>query len=184
MSRGLRVELSTPPSGARLIAGTAVDYLARLSKEREDRAYARGRADGAADAASTSGRALEKACAALEAARAESLDAVARDTVELAIAIAEEIVRVEVGLDRHAIERIVREALAATGVGRGPCVIHVNPRDAARLASTSFRTGTTVEADPDVAAGDCHITTPRGLCVREIESLLVTIAERLREETA
>lgn len=184
MSRALRIELPSPPTGVRVVPGDARDFVKRAAQAREDAAYARGRADGALECQTSSARALEKACAALEAARGAALEAVARDTAELSIAIAEEIVRMEIGLDRHAIERIVRESLAASGVGRGACVVHVNPRDAARLANVPFRTGTTIEADPDVATGDCHVTTPRGLCVREIDSLLVAIGERLREEAA
>lgn len=184
MIHALRIELASPPSGARVIAGDALGYVKQLAKEREDAAYARGRADGAAESASSAGRALEKACAMLEAARVESLDAVARDSAELAIAIAEEVVRIEIGLDRHAMERIVRETLHASGVGRGACVVHLHPREAARLAGVAFRAGTSIEADPEVAAGDCHVTSPRGVCVREIDSLLAAIGERLREEAA
>ena len=77
-------------------------------------------------------------------------------------------------------ERIVRETLQAAGVGRGTCVVHLNPSDAARLADVVFRAGTTLESDPEVAPGDVHVTTPRGLLVRDVEAAVASIGERLR----
>ena len=80
------------------------------------------------------------------------------------------------------IPRIVRDTLSASGVGRGACVVHVHPRDAERLRGVPFRSGTEIEADPEVAEGDVHVTTPHGLLVREIDELLLAVRSRLHGE--
>jgi hypothetical protein len=90
--------------------------------------------------------------------------------------------RSEIRAGRHDIERIVREALAASGVGRGEALVHVHPSDAARLAEVPFRANTRIEADPALRAGDVHVTCAQGVLVREIDEALGGLRERLRQE--
>ena len=78
----------------------------------------------------------------------------------------------------------VREALAASGAGRARVRVHVAPADAERLATTPFREGTEVVADPALRRGDVHVETERGLLVREIDETLEAIRTRLTEELA
>jgi flagellar biosynthesis/type III secretory pathway protein FliH len=127
-------------------------------------------------------RALDEAREAFEFARQELAAHVARDSVELAIEIARILVHRELDRERHDIEGIVGEALEQTGIGRGPCIVHLSPDDAARLAGVAFRPGTQLEVDAGLARGDVHISTPQGLLVRDIGDVLRAIAERLREE--
>lgn len=128
--------------------------------------------------------------AALLGSAAESLDAkadaltneAARTSLELGLVIARELVLRKVLAGEHDIEGIVRSALAASGSGRGPCVIHLNPADAAALADIDFRAGTRVESDPGVRPGDVQVETPMGLMVRELDESLRDLGTRLREE--
>jgi hypothetical protein len=76
----------------------------------------------------------------------------------------------------------VRETLSASGVERGPCVVHLHPEDAARLSEVRFRSGTRIEADEGVARGDVQVSTPQGLLVRDLEDCLGAIAAGLHGE--
>ncbi|MDA1264778.1 MAG: FliH/SctL family protein, partial [Planctomycetota bacterium] len=80
------------------------------------------------------------------------------------------------------LERVVRGALADAGVGRGEVTVHLHPEDHAALQGTTFRTGTHLAVDPNLARGDVHLSTPRGLLVRDVEGSLESIREQLLEE--
>jgi flagellar biosynthesis/type III secretory pathway protein FliH len=114
-------------------------------------------------------------------AREETDRAVAEDSAKLALVIAREIVRAEVAAGRYDIERIVREALQVSGVGRAECVVHLHAEDVKRLSSIAFRSATRLEADPEVSRGDVHVSTPRGVVVRDLDAALASVAERLKE---
>jgi len=47
-----------------------------------------------------------------------------------------------------------------------------------------FRVGTRLEPDPEVPPGDVHVTTQRGLLVRDVEQALASIAERIEGDQA
>ena len=107
---------------------------------------------------------------------------VAEQSGTLAVEIARTLVRKELMAGTHNMESMVREALAASGAGRGPCTVHLNPADLAQLESVRFRAGTELEADDAVARGDVHVETPHGLLVRENTEALRSIHERLLGE--
>ena len=175
---------SRAPSAARIVAGGVAALAERLARDEAGRAFERGRDAGRAEAAQGAARALEAAVARLEEERDRVLEALAGDAVGLAVAIARTLVRAEIEAGRADVERIVRETLAASGVGRGACVVHLHPADAARLERVSFRAGTRIEADHEVARGDVHVTTPWGVLVRDVDASLDAIAERIRGEFA
>jgi len=173
-----RVKLHREPEGAAIGADGIEEATRRLLNRRAQTAFAAGREAALGEAAAR----LDEATARLCAANLAVNETLASDSVELALAIAAELVRAEVGHQRHAIEAIVRDALAASGVGRGACTVHLAPEDAQRLAGVPFRSGTRIESDPDVRAACVQIETPQGLLVRDIESALASITARLREE--
>ena len=177
-----RVRLHAAPRAAALAEGDLEGSLARRVERLERAAYLRGESAGRARALSEGARRLDEALAELEARSVASNAAVVSDSVELALAIAAELVRCEVSARRHGVETIVRETLAASGVGRGGCRVHVAPEDAAVLSKLAFRAGTSIEADPDVPAACVQVETPQGLFVRDIDAALASIAARLREE--
>ena len=60
--------------------------------------------------------------------------------------------------------------------------MHLHPDDHARLKGVLFRSGTTLELDPNMVRGDVHLSTPRGLLVRDLDSALEAIREQLLKE--
>lgn len=173
-----RVRLHCAPSEARIAGGDLDAATSRLLERRHQAGVAAGREAALSEAAAR----LDEATERLQASHLAVNETLASDSVELALAIAAELVRRQVGEERHDIQAIVRDALAASGVGRGACTVHVAPEDARRLAHVPFRAGTRIESDPDVKPACVQIETPQGLLVRDIESALASITARLREE--
>lgn len=172
----LSLRIDKAPTAARVVPG-GVEGLVR-------RCVAQARAEGERDASLRAAKAFETAVAKLEASQAEAADALARNAVQLAVEIARTLVRVEIDAGRHGLEKIVRESLAASGVGRGAAQVHLHPADHALVADVRWRSGTVVEADEAVQRGDVHISTHQGLLVREIQDSLRAIHERLLGELA
>jgi len=164
----------------RVVDEDRAGLLARLAGEERERSFAAGVERGRELALTGAAGALEQALSELDAARALAADALARQSVELAVAIARTLLRVEIDAGHYDLEKIVREALATSGIGRGSCVVHLNPIDAERLKHVPFRAGTLIEADVEVSCGDVHVTTPHGVLVRDIDDALESITERIR----
>lgn len=180
----VRVALTARPRTVTVFEGTREELVAGRRAAALQREYARGQADGERTATARAAGALTKAAERLAQSAELQAAEIARDSVRLAVEIARTLLRHEIDAGRYDIERIVRETLQASGVGRGVCVLHLNPADVSRLEGTVFRTGTTLESDPEVPAGDVHVTTQRGLLVRDLEQALGSIAERLEGEVA
>src|SRR4051812_27750290 len=115
-------ETAGAPTSARVVA--PAEFAA--SAEAEKRGYLRGVAEGEARAMSGAVLRFDAAAVELVRAREHSDRAVAEDSAKLALLIAREIVRREIDEQRYDIERIVREALQASGAGRGECVVHLH----------------------------------------------------------
>lgn len=139
---------------------------------------------GLADQTEAGRTALEMAAERLDQAREAAENEVPGQVIDLAVAIARELLIVELHAGNYDLERMVRSTLADSGVGRGECTVHVSRQDAERLKSVTFRAGTRIEADPSLSDGDIQVTTPRGLLVREIDSCMDAIREQLLEEIA
>lgn len=170
------ISVRTAPLAARVAAGPFDEALDRYVARR----VAAAREQGAKDARETLGIDLDGAVERLDAAREEAARRLAHTSVELAMEIARCLLRVEIPAGRYDLEAIVRDALAHSGVGRGRCVIHVHPTDAETLRDYPWRSGTEVEADPEVARGSVHVTTPQGLLVRDIDNALTAIRDRIQ----
>lgn len=175
---GLTVRVQALPTALRVVEPAEV----RARAEAEARAHARGLAEGEARFVAGAMTRIDAAVEELRVAREASDRAVVEDTTRLALAIAREIVRTEIDAGRYDIQRIVREALAASGAGRAACVVHLNPIDVERLAGVPFRSATRLESDPEVSPGDVHVSTQRGTLVRDVDAALATLAERFQEE--
>jgi flagellar biosynthesis/type III secretory pathway protein FliH len=172
----------TRPKGASLAAGSLEQSLERLLERRASAAYEAGLAAGRDAEHSALGAAFEAALARLDAAREEALARIGHTSVELALEIARQLLRVEIPAGSYDLEGIVRHTLGFADVGRGRCVVHVHPVDAERLAQIPFRAGTEIEPDAGVAPGSVHVTTPQGLLVRDHDEALRSIGERLLED--
>ena len=177
-----RIAPGAEPCGARLLEGSLEDGLSAHVAAREARAREAGRRAGLAEARAGAVGALAAAAERLDRAREAALDGVVHQTVDLALEIARTLLRCELPEGRYDLEGMVREALGFSGVERGRCVVHLNPEDAARLEGVAFRAGTELEADPGVARGSVHVTTPQGLLVRDLDEAVRAIGERLHAE--
>lgn len=175
-----RLELNLP---AAPIAVRVVDASESAAcAEAEKRGLTRGLAEGEARALMGAVHRLDEAAVQLLRAREESDRAVAEDSAKLALVIAREIVRKEIDAGHYDIERIVREALHVSGAGRAECVVHLHAEDLKRLSGVAFRSATRLEADPEVSRGDVHVSTPRGVVVRDLDAALASVMERLKED--
>jgi len=168
----------TRPSSVGIFAGTKAELIEQRRVAVLEREYARGLADGLHQAHETAAGAVSKAVEELAHLAEERINDLTRDASRLAVEIARTLLRREIDAGRYDIERIVRETLLASGTGRGACALHLNPADVERLKGVVFRAGTVLESDPDIPVGDVHVTTPRGLLVRDVEQALAAIAER------
>ena len=177
-SGSVRIALPCAPRALRVVEGSEGQLRRRWSATELAAAHARGVEEARAELAGVLDRALEE----IESLRESAVVRLAQDATTLALEIARELVRCEIRAGRHDIERIVRETLGASTVGRGTCVVHVHPHDAQRLERVHFRARTQIEPDPSVPEGDVHVTTPQGLLVRDLEHTLDAIGERLRQE--
>jgi flagellar biosynthesis/type III secretory pathway protein FliH len=180
-ARRARVALPSPPSAVRVLPGAGREGLEAFVQARVDAARSEGEQAGRALERADAARVLAGAAESLEAARADALEAVGADSVKLAVEIAQYLLRAEIRADNYDLERIVRETLAASEAGRGACVVHVSPADAAKLDDVPFRAGTEIEADSDVPTGDVHVSTSHGLLVRDLEDSVREIGRRIME---
>ena len=180
----LEVHLHAPPTGARIEDGPLQGLADQQMAAREQAAFAAGLAKGQATSVEAGTAALEAAMAALEEKVERAEKELAHHAIELGVEIARALVRVRVESGDYDLERVVRGALSDSGVGRGDVTVHLNPGDHATLEQSAFRTGTKLEVDPTLPRGDVHLSTPRGLLVRDIEGALESIREQLLEDLA
>lgn len=172
----LALHVSAPPTGVR-IAETTLGALADARRhEHEERL----RAEGFQLATQSAVGLLERALEELAVERQGMLTNIAEHAAQLAVEIAQELLRKELKEANYDITAIVRSVLEETSVS-GPNTLRVNPEDAAALESVSFRTGTVIESDPAIRRGDVHLETAQGVLVRDIDACLATIRENLLE---
>lgn len=174
-----RTRLAAPPTDARISNQDAAATLERIVDERIRAAHERGFAAGERAALGGSAGLLNRAAEQLDTLREEAAESLAKTSAELGLAVASHLLRAEIEAGRYDLESMVREVLAASGIGRGSCVVHVSPEDAERLAEVCFRAGTEIESDVEVPSGDVHLTTPHGLLVREMDRAMADIGERI-----
>ena len=160
--------------------GGLEDYLEGVREEE----LATARAEGHAEALSGLGLTLLDAIEALETQREACLADVASGAVELGLGIARSLVRSELANDRHDIEAIVRDVLAATTDGRTTTRIRVSEDDAERLKGVNFRAATEVIADESVSTGSARVETSQGVLVRDVDESLRAISARLTEQVS
>jgi len=180
-----RITIAGPsPQGATARPGRIEDHLERTHDAELDDARAKGHAEGQAEALTGAAAVLSEAAEALDTCREECVDEVSRLAVQLGIGIAHRLVRAELAANRHDIEAIVRDVLAATNERRTTTRIHVSPDDAERLAEVPFRAATEVVSDESVSTGSVRVETPQGVLVRDIDESMRAVTDRLTQEVA
>jgi len=152
------------------------DPMAGMS-ERERRAYEHGRQAGFDEgvrATETKARRdhsghsaqLERALNELRARFGELESAGADATLDLALAIARQVVRREVEVQRDALLPALREAIALVIDQQAHPRVHLHPRDLelirAEVDAEGMFKGCRFIADATVARGGCRVETPQG----------------------
>ncbi len=179
-----RLRLSAPVRSVQLIdreQGSTLDAVIRTQREA---AFQAGVQAGLQQALESSAARLDQAVEHMTSQHAEASAALNRTAVELALGIARSIIRREQLAGNYDMETIVREALHASGTGRNPCTVHLNPVDFEELKQLQWRNGTHLEADEGVAQGDVQVETGMGLLVRDTRTALDSIYRSLQEEAA
>jgi flagellar assembly protein FliH len=177
-------------------------------------AQAKGQAQLAAEAAKQQGRqaALQEATQALEAKLDQKLQTVLPaleqaitsirqaqqawlkhwegQTIRLATAIAERIIRRKLQQSPEITRDLVREALELS-IGGGRVRLHLHPQDHDALkqqlpaiaAQINLLAPADIIADPDIRPGGCRVVTEFGMVDQQIESQLARIEEELTDAT-
>jgi hypothetical protein len=135
-----RVELARRARGAGVRESDLEAVRVEIEAERLAAARAEGVAEGERRALEAAAGALARAAAAVDA-RAEAESArLAESAVALAVEIARFLLKSEIDAGHYDLERIVRETLSYSGVGRGRCVVHrTRSTPSARSRSASAR---------------------------------------------
>jgi len=135
-----------------------------------------------------SAAALETSAKVIRTARAEFLDAMGPQMIELAGAIARRILQREAEMDLELVGRTVRRALEHL-TDRDNVVVHVNPSDAEALRAQKVALldefdgvrQITVMSDPAIGPGGCVVETERVHVDARIDAQLELILDALRE---
>lgn len=119
---------------------------------------------------------LQEACAQVACARQTIISSAERELIDLAVAVAERVLRSELGARREAVVPIIRAALEAAG-SRKVMAIRVNPGDYELLAEHRGDLVGSLESvrfvsDPAVASGGCVVEVETGLVDARLESQL------------
>ncbi|MFT7670488.1 MAG: flagellar biosynthesis/type III secretory pathway protein FliH [Planctomycetota bacterium] len=166
----ITVHTKCVPGDVRILLGSIDELDATLRSQRDDRMRAEGFA-----------QATQNALVKFDESRLTMLDELADCAAKLASEVAEVLLYKEIGEGNYDIVAIVRDTLASSFNAQGIATIHVNPVDQVALESTSFRSGTTIQADPGVRRGNVHIDTNHGLLVRDMDDCLEAVRLKLRE---
>ncbi len=173
-----QLQLHAAPISARITDASIEVLSRRLLDSRVESSFARGQEQGKTAVGQTAAVALGKAVERLD----EIGSQVERFSTQLAVEIARFVVRAELQTDCAALEKIVRETLADSGIGRGRCAVHLHPDDIKSLEGITFRQDTELLPDPNVERGDVQVTTPQGLFVREIDAMLDNLRRHFSED--
>ena len=133
-----------------------VEELERIQNQARDEGYRVGYQEGQAAARQEAER-LGQAAGKLEQALAELEQATAEELLQLALALARQVVRREISAQPEAILDVVRDALGQ--LPHQHAAIFLNPEDAAlvrsHLGENLAHAGHRVHEDPKLSRGDC-----------------------------
>ena len=166
------IHLGTQPAVDAIHVPGAPSGLEVLLAMARRQGYEQGRQEALAEASEP----LQRAAQVVDEIAAGAEARMSRSAAELAFTISRALLQQEIPEGRYDIEKMVRQALADSEVGRGQCTVHLNPADHERLADVAFRSGTSLQSDAGVPPGEVQVETPLGLIVRSLDEAL----EKLR----
>jgi len=160
--------------------------LEDLQREAYDEAFRQGYRDGQAAGQREVAEEVRRFAALLDslARPFEELDAVVEDELlQLALALAKQVVRRELRQDPTQIIAIVREAIAVLPVAARDVRVHLHPEDAAivrqHLAPTENERAWTVVEDPVMMRGGCQVLTPTSRVDARLETRIGKVLSEL-----
>jgi flagellar assembly protein FliH len=164
--------------------------LEALERDSFVKGYAQGERTGL-EAASTRGQAmlrrLGETLQELTALRSEMIHRTERQVVQLALAIAERVIRREISLDRGLLYAMARVALDRLGE-HASATIRLHPDDLAAVragqASETFGEHIKVVADPLVSRGGCLVQSDFGFMDVDVSAQFHELSKTLFEEDA
>lgn len=177
------VVIGATGGGAPALRAEVAEQLKDLEKKAYDAGYGKGR-----DAGYAAGlKEVQTAAAPLLAALRQPLDKldeeVERELIELALAIARQIVRREIRQDPGQVVAVVREAIAALPVAMPRIVIRLHPGDVAlvreAMALAEDSEALRIVEDPSMTRGSCRVVTDTSQVDATIETRIAGIAARL-----
>jgi flagellar assembly protein FliH len=175
---------------------------ALTAREKEERAYHQGFAEGKARSITDGERAglelgikkiepllssLKDALIQLNAIREETYQQIEKEVVELALAIAQKVICREISTDPETVVCIAKEALAKVD-DPGQIKIKMNPSDLQFINETKYQLSNliadvdhvTFEAEENIQSGGCIIETELGEIDARIEKQLQAVEESFR----
>jgi len=160
------------------------EHLSHIERDAFVKGYAQGEKSGS-EATARQGEAMLRRLAAtideVASLRTELMRRTERELVNLALVLAERIVRREVSLDRELLVTMARVAIDRLGE-RASATIRLNPADHAALtAGRSLPIAGPVEvvADPHVSRGGCLVRSDFGLMDLGIEAQINELSRAL-----
>ena len=98
---------------------------------------------------------------------------VTKELAQMAMLLAEQIVRRELAIDSSVVEHVVKEAISTLYKLEGEIVIFVNPEDAILLQEFSIESlegkSWKIVEDPDISPGGCQVKTPSSFVDASVE---------------
>ena len=175
---------------------------ALTAREREERAYRKGFADGKAQGVNDGENtgfelgtkkieplisSIKEALIQLDAIREETYQQIEKEVVDLALAIAQKVICREISTDPETVVCVAKEALAKVD-DQGKIKIKMNPSDMQFINETKYQLSNliadvdhvTFEAEESIQSGGCIIETELGEIDARIEKQLQAIEESFR----
>jgi flagellar assembly protein FliH len=183
-----RASAAPPPSPAAPDAADAQSRLAKLEREAFATAYAQGEKAGheaGAKRADAMLRRMAETLKELDELRVTIVRQTERQVVQLALSIAQRILRREVEVDQELTCAMARVALDRLG-DAASTRIRLNPDDCTAIASLHGAAwagrNVTVEADPAINRGGCLIESPFGFIDASVEAQFKVIEQTLTSD--
>lgn len=175
---------------------------ALTAREREERAYHKGFADGKAQGVNDGENtgfelgvkkiepllsSIKEALIQLNAIREETYQQIEKEVVDLALAIAQKVICREISTDPETVVCVAKEALAKVD-DPGKIKIKMNPSDLQFINETKYQLSNliadvnhvTFEAEESIQSGGCIIETELGEIDARIEKQLQAVEESFR----
>lgn len=172
-----------PPSGQKLHSAAELEAL---QKQAWDEAYARGleagRVAGKAEVDRVGAR-LQQVLTAMASPLQDVDDQVEAELVQLALAVARQIIRRELAVDPSHVIAAVRQALGELPASSLEIRVLLNPDDAQLVRETLSRpsghASWDIVEDPVIERGGCKVITPNTTVDASVEARIRAVASRV-----